>query len=300
MINKVLMVGGAGYLGRHLYPALLQIGISVKITGTGRKQRKMGRQEVDYTELDFSNADSFSVLAGNTYDLVIILASSIEGLGSVDLSNNDMNNNVFYFNKFLAFLQRNIITQKYVYISSMTVYSDMNNSPVTETALLRPINTYGLSKLLAENMFTFFCHSNDLKGIIIRPPGLYGGDRQSGVIYNTIKKLISGERMQIESRGLGFWETINVEDFALLFVKFLSNYEWKENINIYNFSYGCEVDFYGTALTIAKTLGKSSKLDIDYENKDYKKLYLSNQKIEQLTGAHISFDESLKRYIERF
>ena len=45
----------------------------------------------------------------------------------------------------------------------------------------------GLSKLFAEQLTKFYSQENDFKAVIIRIPGLFGGDRKSGFIYNAIE-----------------------------------------------------------------------------------------------------------------
>lgn len=296
MIKTVLIVGGSGYLGRHLYPNLLASGYNVTLTGTNENKLSL-EDNIKYLKLDFSDEKTFCSLTEKKYDLVLILASSISGIGNKDLSNKDLDINVFNFNKFLIFLQNAKISNKYIYTSSMTVYSDANISPVKEDGLLEPINVYGLSKLMAENLFSFFCRVNHFNGVILRLPGLYGGDRKGGVVYNAIKKLKNNEIFTLQSEGLGFWETMHIKDLNLLFQSFLNSYIWQEKIDVYNFSYGKEIDFYDTIMKIGEKLGKATNLYFKGD-RGYKKLFLSNSRIKNVCNVTVDFEESLDQYID--
>lgn len=301
MSKKVLIVGGDGYLGRHLYTVLLKQNYSVTITGVKKKinGEPLNHSPVVYYYLDFTKPESFTWLSSKKYDLVIILASLITGIGKTDLTDIDIEVNSLGLMRFLSYLQNNPISENFIYISSMTVYSEKNTSPVKENDILQPINSYGLSKLIAENFFSFFCKAGDLKGIIIRPPGLYGGDRKSGFIYNIIKTLENNNEFYVNSEGLGYWETININDFVAMIIEFLKEYSWERNIDVFNFSYGEETDFYETARFIANRLGKQEKLFIHEKDKGYQKLFLCNEKLLKHIHSDFCFKQSLINYIDK-
>lgn len=299
MNKNALIIGGNGYLGRHLYPKLLEENYNVIITGINNPDINVFSKnpQLTFYQFDYTKPDTFKTLTTKKYELVIIMASLITGIGKSNLSNIDIEVNSIGLLRFLSYLQGNKLSENFIYVSSMTVYSEKNNSPVKEDGILQPINSYGLSKLLAENIFSFFCKSGNLKGIIIRPPGLYGGDRRNGFIYNAIKTLDSDKEFHINSSGLGYWEAINVNDLVSMIIKFLKVYKWEKNIEVFNFSYGVETDFYETAKFIAESLGKQNKLFIDETDKGYRKLFLSNEKLLKHISFNFNYKQSLANYI---
>jgi UDP-glucose 4-epimerase len=287
--SKILLVGGNGYLGRHLANILSQ---SCDLFITGTKQSELP----NYFTLDFDNKDSFSALAGHNFNLIIILASKITGIGSLNLSNEDIHTNAFAYARFLQFISENKLTDKIVYISSMTVYGADNSSPVHEEANIAPLSVYGLSKQLAENITSFYCNNTGIKGVTIRPPGIYGGDRNGGYIYNTIRKCQANEEITLSSKGLGYWESIEVNDLSTLIVDLLNSYTWSKQYDMFNVAYGEPTDFYKTAFLIKELTNSSSNIIIEGE-KGYQEFYMSNQKLKELVDVTCSFKHSLHQYI---
>ena len=291
MDKRILLVGGTGYLGRNLRQSLLNNKFSVYTTGT--KTTKDPKQFV----IDFDQPNTFKSLDNLKFDIILLLASKIDSIKTNSLNHSDLNSNVLGFGKFLEYLKNNRVGDKLIYISSMTVYSRENISPVIETGKLAPSHTYGLSKFLAEYVFEFFCKSAHYSGVVMRLPGIYGGDRKNGFIFNLIKRFTSKENIQLNSTGLGFWETIHIEDLNQMIIEFLKKYEWSKEMSVFNISYGEETDFYDTAKLISQVMKCENLLSIDPE-KDYDKLFLSNKKISFYATPPMSFKKRLKRYIK--
>lgn len=293
MNKKILLVGGSGYIGRHLKRALTISNISVYTTGTQELT------DPNHYLIDFNSPKTFNSLGKTQFDIIILLASKIDSIKTKNLNHSDLESNVLGFSKFLHYLNENRTTSKFVYISSMTVYSHENESPVLETGSLAPLHTYGLSKLLAENVFNFFCKTSSFSGVIFRLPGIYGGDREDGFIYNLIDKFISKEKILLESKNLGFWETIHVEDLMAMMIKFLEKYNWPTGIDVFNISYGEETDFYATAHKVSQIMNCEKLLETSRE-KNYTKLFISNKKISVFTSPPMSYWSRLDQYVKSF
>ena len=178
----------------------------------------------------------------------------------------------------------------------MTVYDSNNSIPVKEDDKIAPANTYGLSKYLAEVITNFFCVQNNLKGVILRLPGIYGGDKNNGFIYNTIKKAKDNQLIELDTQGLVYWETIFINDLCEMIWAFLKQYQWELPTDIFNVSYGCETDFNNTAEFIVESLQKGN-LNIKNEKKGYVPFYLSNDKISKLIEVKTDYFGQLKKYV---
>ena len=289
--KKVLLVGGTGYLGRHLRDKLLRDGIHVTVTGFNKSN------EPNHYRIDFEDPETFSSIGAEQFDTIFILVSKLQSLGTCQLDHPDLETNVLGLGRFLEYLKRNSISDRLVYISSMTVYSPNNESPVEENTKLAPSSTYGLSKTLAEGIFEFYCQNEVAKGVVMRFPGIYGGDRRSGFIYNTIQKVSAGQEVILNTKGLGYWETIHISDLVEMIAIFLARDEWDETINTFNFSYGEETDFRTTASHIAKKMNRSDLITIDGE-RGYVKLYISNTKVRRYTKPSMDYWTRLNEYID--
>lgn len=289
--KKILLVGGSGYLGRHLTSFLKKSScIDVFITGTKKSQQE------GYFQINFEQEGTFINIQQHKFDLVIVLASKLGALGIKNLNHPDLTINTLGYASFLQYLYDNQITQKIIYTSSMTVYDSNNSIPVKEEDKIAPVNTYGLSKYLAEVITDFFCIQNKLKGVILRLPGIYGGDKNNGFIYNTIKKAKDNQLIELDTQGLIYWETIFINDLCEMIWAFLTRYQWELPIDTFNVTYGCETDFNATAEFIVASLQKG-KLNFKNDKKGYVPFYLSNEKIGKLIEVNTDYFGKLNQYL---
>ena len=249
--KNILLVGGSGYLGNHLRSVISNCNLF--ITSTSGKENS-----IQLNFLDTKTYDNIKIQP--SYDCIFILASSLLGLGTTDLKNEYIQLDTLGLSNFLQFVDENKLTEKIIYTSSMTVYGTDNIQPVKEEGVLNPLSTYGLSKVLGENILKFHCQSTATKGVVLRIPGIYGGNRTSGYIYNTAQKCKKNESITLDSSSLGCWETIHINDLSISINEFIENYDWKSRFNIFNISYGTKTDFLECASIIIETLNSTSEI----------------------------------------
>lgn len=294
-INKILLVGGTGYIGKALYQKLKK-NYLVHLTGRVNKP-EFGD---DFRKLDFANLSSIKKTLGKEkYDLIVILAAKkvIQATGEIDFGNNIFKDNIIDLNVFLKYLFKLQDQAMVVFFSSMTVYDPLAISPVSEGSRLNPIHDYGLSKVIGENIFSYYVSRHGSCGVIFRIPGVFGGPRDSGYIFNLIKKMKNDELVEINSAGLGYWETINLDDLTEIFAEFIKKYPASGKVEIFNLGYGREIDFIRTAYLLKDLL--DSKSDIRAGTKGYGRFFLDNRKISSYVDVkNYSYPTALKRYIK--
>lgn len=269
-MNKTLVVGGKGYIGRHLQKRLPHF-------------LYCSREEFNLK----SKNEIQNYLKNIEIEKCIILSAVTKAEKKIDFSKEPFETNLKGLNNLLSLLDKNI---KVIYFSSMTVYDINNNSPVSENDSLSALHNYGLSKIYAEYLIKYY----DFKSLIIRIPGVYGGDRKDGIIYNTIQKINNGIDIEIDTTNLGYWETIHIDDMLDLFCQLLNKYTFNKKIEIVNISYGEEVDFISTVKFIRSQLNSNINIKI---NKEYETLYLSNKKLKKYVNDSNGYYDRLKSYI---
>lgn len=286
---KILLVGGTGYIGNHFHKNFNKNKFKTYITGTSDKT------DDSYYYIDFNNPDTFQKIKNLKFDLVILLTASLNSLNTINLTHNDLYFNSITYSNFLQFLIDNKITSKIIYMSSMTVYDENGISPIKEENKTLPPNLYGLSKLLAENITQFACQNNPLSGAILRTPGVYGGERNGGIIYNSIKELKNGNLLNYDFQDLKYWETINIDDLMKWVELFITNYSWDKKIEIFNICYGQKMDIEQTLSFISNSIShKGVKI-----NNPPKEFYMSNNKINTIVNLQIDSYLSLENYLKR-
>ncbi|CAA6799658.1 MAG: Unknown protein [uncultured Sulfurovum sp.] len=272
-MSRTLVVGGNGYIGSHLkkrFPNFVYV----------------GRQE-----FDLLNKDEIVKYCKNIQiNICIVLSATISYEENLNFLEEPFTTNITGLNNLLSTLKEEHKDIKIIYFSSMTVYGDENFLPVTEDAYLAPLHSYGLSKVYAESLVKYY----NLKSVIIRIPGIYGGDRKSGLIYNVISKMMQDKEVSIETQNLGYWETLHIDDMLDMFSDFLDKYRYSEKYEVFNIAYGEKTDIVETVHFIAKQLESNSKVDV---TKKYKDLYLSNDKILKFINPPMTYKDRLILYI---
>ncbi|HET6225876.1 MAG TPA: SDR family oxidoreductase [Bacteroidia bacterium] len=287
--QKILLIGGGGYLGTHLGTLLSD---SFQITSTSRTKKE------NTVQLDLLQPSTFdSIKQTGPFNYIIILASTLKGLGTTAFKDEYISTDTIGLSHFLQFIADNKLSDKLIFTSSMTVYGADNSLPVKEEGLLNPLSTYGLSKMIAEQIISFYCKSTATKGVILRIPGIYGGNRTSGFIYNTAKKCLHNEPIEIDTSSLGYWETIHVNDLCKSIKAFIQQYEWKDVISVFNIGYGVKTDIIDCAKFIKKSLNSHSEI-IHKGKKGYIDFYLDTEKFKKYASLADTYLPSLETYVK--
>ena len=166
---RILVTGGAGYIGSHTCVELLEAGHSVavidnlsnsKATALERIQQLAGRELLEFLEADLRDRGALSaLLARHDFDAVIHFA----GLKAVGESTEQPLN--YYQNNLCGTLtlceaMAEADVKRLVFSSSATVYGDPAEVPIPESAPLSATNPYGRSKLFIEEMLRDLHHAD--------------------------------------------------------------------------------------------------------------------------------------------
>lgn len=275
--KKILIVGGSGYLGSAL---LKKLSRDFDVYAP--------RREI----LELGSKSTYGYLDRLEFDFVLILAATIDGLSLGDTKTEVINNNVGHLNEFLDYIKNRKC--KLVYFSSMAVYGD-SVGKTDELSMLNAVNIYGLSKIMAENLIEYYSRFAEFDSVVLRIPGVYGGNRKAGLLYKVRQNALSGAEIALDLNGLTNWETINISDVCSVVYDILQAYEFSTKVGVLNVGYGVEVDLVKLVYRIVSDLGSDSKVTI--KNCSYKPFYMSTDRLKKYVVTPISFDNSLKEYL---
>lgn len=166
--KNILVVGGAGYIGSHMVDYLLKIGytpIVLDNLSTGHKDAVKSASFVMGDILDNEVLDRLF----NDYRFFAVMhfASFIQVNESVlDPSKYYLNNVVGTLNLLRAMLKWNV--KKFIFSSTAAVYGEPEYSPIDENHPIAPINPYGHSKRMIEQMLEDFRKAYDLQYMSLR------------------------------------------------------------------------------------------------------------------------------------
>ena len=220
--RSVLVTGGAGFIGSHLVPRLLELGHSVTVLdnlSTGKLENLDG--VLDHPKFVFQRGDIRDKTIPNEVfdgvDSVIHLAALIDISASVadPIQNHEVNVDGT-FNMLHAAIKHNV--KKFVFASSTAVYGDAKTLPLQENIALHPISPYAASKVAGEAYCSAFASCFGLETIVLRFFNIYGPRSEnspySGVITKFLQKIIKGEVLTIDGDGEQTRDFIHVSDIV--------------------------------------------------------------------------------------
>jgi UDP-glucose 4-epimerase len=201
-IDKVVVTGGAGFIGSHLVDRLLADTQSevVILDNLHRGRLTNLAQHADSSRLSIIQGDirDFDIVAQTLRgaDVVYHLAAQSTVMGAVDDLDYSFGTNVIgTFNVLKAASRESV--QRVVFASSREVYGEPIELPVDEGQPLLAINFYGASKVMGEAYCRAFRRANGLNTIILRLANAYGPRDFGRVIPLWVDQATAGHDLMV-------------------------------------------------------------------------------------------------------
>jgi UDP-glucose 4-epimerase len=255
MNKKILVTGGAGYIGSHTVKQLGESGYDIVIydnLSTGSPSAILYGQLIVG---DLNDTQSLSqVFKTNNFDAVLHFAASISVPESIVNPLNYYANNTRNTLNLLQCCQE-FAVNKFIFSSTAAVYGDTKEYLVKESSPTVPVNPYGCSKLMSEKIIQDYSQASNLKYVILRYFNVAGADH-SGKIGQLGKKAAHLIKVGCDaalgrcdsvnifgtdyptSDGTGIRDYIHVEDLAMAHVNALAYLETHDESQILNCGYG--------------------------------------------------------------
>lgn len=173
---KILVTGGAGYIGSHAVKLLLQGGadvVTLDNLSSGRREAVLGGS---FVEGDLEDRSMLSALfARHTFDAVMHFASSIQVGESVIAPTKYYGNNLrTTLNLLEAMLAAGV--KRFVFSSSAAVFGNPTYTPIDERHVKDPINPYGYTKSVVERVLDDYDRAYGLRSVALRYFNAAGAD----------------------------------------------------------------------------------------------------------------------------
>ena len=261
---RILVTGGAGFIGKHLVKSLLENGDLVTIFDDFSNSPKnlsylvdIGAKiiEGDITKLsDVTNAVK-------DHDTVIHLAAKISVAESIRDPLETFQVNVNGTRNVLIACKKNHV-KKLIAASSAAVYGEgIPDLKLTEESEMNPISPYGQSKVKMEQEITEFVSEYKINYIILRFFNIYGigqTSEYSGVITKFMERIAQNKALEIFGDGMQTRDFVAVQDVIYSIHNAISS----DKNGIYNIASGKIVTINELAELMISLSGK--KLDIQY------------------------------------
>lgn len=252
---KLLVCGGAGYVGSHAVRKLVQTGHNVTVLDNLSTGHRAAVRTVDFVEADVRDSVALdAVFASHRFDAVMhFCALSVVGESVRDPAAYYDNNVQGSLNLFRAMLRAGV--DKLVFSSTAAVYGDPQDDRIAEAHPCRPINPYGASKHMVERMLSDLAAAHGLRSVSLRyfnaagasPGGDIGESHapETHLIPNVLRAALgTGPRLKVFGRdyptpdGTCVRDFVHVDDLADAHERALDHLNRREGAAVFNLGNG--------------------------------------------------------------
>lgn len=304
-VHRVLVTGGAGFIGSHVVDALVRSGYSVKVLddlSCGDLDNigvHLRSGLVEFFEGDIRDRGLVEeVLAG--VDAVVHLAALVSVPLSVEDPEFTFDVNVNGTRNVVASCASSGV-KKLVFASSCAVYGEAQYLPINEAHPRRPLSPYASSKLEGERVCWNFAEDSDADVAILRFFNVYGPRQTTGDYSGVITKFFDwaekGESLVVYGDGSQTRDFVYVSDVAQAILMLL---ESRSVGGVFNIGYGEAVTISDLALKIIALVGKDVGVVYRPPRKgDIRRSLADISKARKAFGfsPRVSLDEGLRRLL---
>ena len=166
MVEKVLITGASGFVAEHLIPLLRHT--NARVIGVDRKPNPSACCD-DFVSVDINLIDITEFCSQHDFSIVIHLAAARADWG---VSKQEYEQDNIEATKRVAALAKTKRVEKLIFVSSISIFGQNKGTVLTEYNGPNPINIYGRTKLVAENLVRSCADFTDVS--IVRPTVIYG------------------------------------------------------------------------------------------------------------------------------
>ncbi|MDM7924620.1 MAG: NAD-dependent epimerase/dehydratase family protein [bacterium] len=301
---KLLVTGGAGFIGSHIADALIEKGHEVTIVDN----LLMGRMEnvpkaARFFLMDIRAAEIEKVFDLGRFDAVFHLAAQMDVRKSVEDPIFDAGVNVLGSLNLIRSAVRTGVKKVVFASTGGAVYGEQEVFPCDETHPTRPVSPYGITKLCVEKYLYYYALEFGLKYTVLRFANVYGPRQnphgEAGVVAIFTSRLLSGGQPVINGDGRQTRDYVYVGDVVQANLKALTH---PEN-DAFNVGTGIETDVNRIFDLLNRyTGGKASEQHGPAKPGEQMRSVISHRKIKDVLGwePRVGLEEGLKRTVDYF
>lgn len=265
--KKVIVAGGAGFIGSHLCEKLVKLGAEVySIDNYSAGKHQNLQHLIDYAnfhelKMDICSQDGMDEL----FDGVDTVFNNAASKKNICLNNpqRDLEVNAGGTLNLLGYAKKHKV-RKFVHASTGSVYGEPTVFPTTELHPLRPVSYYGVSKLAGERYVDVFNNLYDLDTTILRYFHVYGPRQESnefgGVVSIFLRNIIENKNLTVFGHGEQVRSFTWVKD--LVNANIQAAVSQKATGKVYNAASGIRVTINDLAENLIQMMGAKDKVSV--------------------------------------
>ncbi len=218
--QRVLVTGGAGFIGSHVAERFLSQGHVVEVLdnlATGRRENVPS--DATFHELDIASPEARRLVREGGFDVICHLAAQIDVRKSVDDPAFDASVNIGGSLNLLEGVRASSTKSRFVFSSTGgAIYGDFVAVPTVESLAKDPESPYGIAKLAVEHYMGYYSRVHGLDTIALRYANVYGPRQdphgEAGVVAIFCNRLLSGQALTVFGAGTQTRDYVYAGDVA--------------------------------------------------------------------------------------
>lgn len=267
-MKKVIVTGGAGFIGSHLVDALVRADVSVCVIDKKKPRRAIKNDSARYKKINIQSEDAYKLILKEKPDVVFHLAAHIHDRESVREPVMNAQDNILGTLNILEAVRKLKDTRVVFSSTGGVIYGNQEGVPHSENVVPEPVTPYAISKLTAEKYLHFYHKVLQISYAALRFGNVYGprqdSSAESGAIGIFAASLLKGEQVFINNNGETTRDYVFVHDAVnalLLAAK-------SDEIGVFNIGTGIETSTNELFELVREAVGAQAKPDHREEVED--------------------------------
>ena len=307
MKRKILITGGAGFIGSTLAEELLKKGYAVHILDIKKHPENLQsfKCEVNYLECDVSSPDLHDAIRDVSPDGIVHLAAVSRVIWCEENPELCRSTNIGGTLNLMKTVSELPKRPWIIFGSSREVYGEQKNLPVKEDSSINPINTYGIAKAKGEVLIREYSNKYQFKGMVLRFSNVFGNEKDimDRVIPRFTISMLNDEPIEIHG-GNQIFDFTYIEDTVngiMKAIDYIKNHEKHSYIDTFHILTGKPTRIVDLPSIIGKQLGKTPEIIYTKARSyDVEKFYGDPSKARRILdfSSKIDISTGLKKTIE--